>query len=88
VVSLLPIKVIFLNSYSPEQIEKAKCFYEHTDDGPLAKDEEHAGKEADGSSNLLFPREKIESLLWSDEKRNTGGEEHIPKRQKRSIEEE
>lgn len=77
-----------LDSYSPEQVEEAECFYRHSNHGPLAKDEEHAGKEADGASNLLLPREKVECLLRSDEKCNASREEHIAERKEGSVKEE
>ena len=63
--------------YSPKEIEESKSFYSHSDHRPLAENEEHAGKEADGAPDLLFPCEKVECLLRSDEKSDTGSEEYI-----------
>lgn len=72
----------------PEQIEEAETFHQHSNHGPLAEYEDHSGEEADRASDLLFPREEVECLLWADQQCDTGGEEDVAERKQRSVEKE
>lgn len=61
----------------PEEVKESESFDCHSDDSPFAEDEEHAGEEADGTANLLFPCKEVEGLLRSDQECNTSCEENI-----------
>ena len=61
----------------PEEIEETKCLDYNTHERPLEEHEQDATNEAHSPAELLFPREEVEGLLWSDDECDSGEEEQL-----------
>lgn len=68
-----------------QEVDEPKEFDTDAEEGSLDEDEDDAAEEADGAPEFLFPREKGDGPLGSDDEGQTGDEENLRKTSVRCL---